>query len=81
MEFRSDGSLRGTDRYGRPIRGSFEFIDSDHVRVKQRVSSEDRATGSKFVANSEAICALEIKGESLRLTDRDGASASFRRGK
>ena len=27
VEFRSDGTLRGIDKYGRPLKGSFEFVD------------------------------------------------------
>ena len=69
MEFRSDGTLRGIDLYERPITGTFEFVDSDHVRMKQTVSSEDRKTGSKMVDNSEGLCRVEFKVIRLNLTE------------
>ena len=80
MKFGSDGSLRGTDRYGRALTGSFEFIDADHVRIKTTISQE-QPNGSKFVDNAEVVCQFKVEGDLLTLSEQGGASSHFRRAK
>ena len=81
MEFSSDGTLHGTDKYGRPLTGSFELLDSDRIRMKLTTSSEDRQAGIKMVDNAEAVCRLKIDRGLLTLTDEDGTVNHYRRTK
>jgi hypothetical protein len=81
VEFRRDGTLRGTDKYGRPLTGSFEFLDADRVRIKMATSSVDRQAGIKMVDNAEGVCRLKVDGDLLTLTDEDGTANHYRRTK
>lgn len=79
MEFLRDGTLRGIDEYGRPLSGSFEFIDSQHIRIKITSTSVDRQSGVKMVDNAEGICRLDVKGDSLTLTEENGTANHYSR--
>jgi hypothetical protein len=77
MEFRVDGTLHGVDEYGRAWTGSFEFVDADHVRIKTTTSEGKGAT--RFVDNSEGTCKIDVQGNSLTLTEPDGALSKYRK--
>jgi hypothetical protein len=80
VQFRSDGTLRGIDKGGKPLTGSFEFLDADRVRIKMTISSVDRA-GVKMVDNAEGICRLEVQGDWLALTEENGPASRYHRTK
>ena len=81
VEFHSDGTLRGIDKYGRPLTGSFEFVDADRVRIKITTSSVDRQAGVKMVDNAEGVCRLDVQRDLLTLTEENGTASHYRRAK
>ena len=82
MEFRSDGTLRGIDRYGRAMTGNFEFVDAEHVRMKTTVSAVDGQTWNKLVDSAEGICKIQVQGDVLTLVEpAGGAAVHYRKAK
>jgi len=79
IQFTSDGRIKGSDRYGRPLTGSFELVDPEHVRMQMTMSSSDARTGQKMVDNSEGVFKLEVKGDSMAITEEGGSVTQFRR--
>jgi hypothetical protein len=79
VEFRGDGTIRGIDKYGKPLTGGFEFLDGDRVRIRMTSSSVDQKAGIKMVDNAEGVCRLDVQGDLLTLTEENGNANHYRR--
>jgi RNA polymerase sigma factor (sigma-70 family) len=79
MEFHSDGTCQGSDRYGRRMSGKFTFIESDRIRIELTTRSVDKASGTVGVDKAAGICKLVVNNDSLTMTDEGGSAMHYRR--
>lgn len=79
MEFRSDGTFQGTDRYGRALTGNFSFTDAEHVQLETTMISEDKAKGLRFVDHSSGVVRLVVTDNEMLLTEPGGPTMRYQR--
>ena len=79
MEFRSNGTCRGSDSYGRAVAGTFAFVDADHIKVELTTTSEDKAKGIRFVDRGSGIAKIAVRGDALTMTEEDGSAIRYQR--
>ncbi len=79
MEFHSNGTCQGTDRYGRTVTGKFAFIDADHIKLELTTSSVDKASGVRSVDHGSGVAEIAVQGDSLDLIDEDGPLIHYQR--
>jgi|SRR5690348_17343063 len=79
MEFRSDGTCQGNDRYGRVVSGKFAFVDADHVKVDLTTTSEDKAKGVRFVDHATGVAKIVVSGDELSMTEENGSAIHYQR--
>jgi hypothetical protein len=81
LEFSSDGTCQGHDRYGREVSGKYVFIDADHVKLELTTSSQDQARGVRMVDHATGVARIRIQGDELSLIDEGGSATRYRRQK
>ena len=79
VEFRSDGSYLGRDRYGRKVTGTFELLSANKIELELTTSSVDERTGAVNVDRASGTCRFEVQGETLRLAEDDGTATRYQR--
>ena len=79
MEFRRDGTCRGSDKYGGVVTGKFAFVDADHIKVELTTTSVDKAKGIRSVDHGSGVVEIVVQGDSLDIIDGDGPPTHYQR--
>ncbi len=79
MEFRSDGTSQGIDRYGRVVSGTFTFIDPEHMKLEMTTTSADKTSGVIAVDRASGVCKVLVEGDLLTMTDEGGSVLHYKK--
>lgn len=79
LNLHPDGTLSGTDEYGRQSRGSFQLIDDQHIKIVTETRETNRTTGQISADKSEGTLRILVQADSLLLTEGNGSASRFRR--
>jgi hypothetical protein len=79
MNLHPDGTLSGTDEYGRQSRGTFQLIDDQHIKIVTETRETNRTTGQISADKSEGTLRILVQADSLLLTEGNGSASRFKR--